>query len=68
MRHSNPNALMISCMPCIIQWFLPLIRLPRLTSGRLGPSKTKSGKNGALMSLVHLKNSVRSSGFSPSRP
>lgn len=66
--HSKPNAVMISCMPCTNQWFFPVIRFPRFMSGRLGPSNTNTGRKGISMRRAQRKNSVLSSGFSPSFP
>ena len=67
-RHSNPKASMICFMPGMSLWLVLLIFLPRLTSGRLGPSKTNIGKNVVCMRVAQRKNNVRSTGFSPSRP
>jgi len=55
-------------MPGISLWLVLLIFLPRFTSGRLGPSKTNIGKKVVCMRVAQRKNSVRSTGFSPSRP
>jgi hypothetical protein len=66
--HSKPNALIIFFIPVVNQCDSLLILLPRLTAGRFGPSKTKTGKNGMLIRRAHRKNMVRSSGFSPSLP
>ena len=67
-RHSNPNASTICFIPGMSLWLVRLIFLPRFTSGLLGPSKTKIGKNVVCIRVAQRKKSVRKTGFSPSRP